>query len=90
MSAPRCSVEEGRLAIDWPDRRIALEGSDLRRRCRCAECRSLQLRGHEPVWDGVSLQGAVAMGYGVQLRFSDGHERGIFPWGYLVEIAAVV
>lgn len=35
----------------------------------------------------TSLQGfaqaMVPMGYGVQLVFSDGHDRGIFPWAWL-------
>ena len=26
--------------------------------------------------------------YALQLVFSDGHERGIFPWGYLRELGA--
>jgi DUF971 family protein len=26
--------------------------------------------------------------YAVRLAFSDGHDRGIFPWAYLNEIAA--
>jgi DUF971 family protein len=26
-------------------------------------------------------------GYGVQLVFDDGHERGIYPWSYLRELA---
>ena len=25
--------------------------------------------------------------YGIHVRFSDGHDRGIFPWAYLAEIA---
>jgi DUF971 family protein len=25
--------------------------------------------------------------YGVRLAFSDGHDRGLFPWAYLAEIA---
>ncbi len=27
--------------------------------------------------------------YAVRLAFSDGHDRGIFPWSYLAEIAAM-
>ena len=88
MNAPRCSIEEGRLRIEWEDRHIELEAVVLRGYCRCAECRSLQLQGRRATGAGVSLQGVAAMGYGVQLRFSDGHDRGIFPWPYLAEIAA--
>ena len=28
------------------------------------------------------------MGYGVQIEFSDGHARGIYPWRYLSELSA--
>lgn len=88
MSAPRCSIEEGRLHIEWPDRHLEIDGNLLRRHCRCAECRSLQLRGLPPSLADATVRTAIPMGYGVQLRFSDGHERGIFPWAYLAELAA--
>ncbi|AZC64289.1 hypothetical protein PCL1391_3540 [Pseudomonas chlororaphis subsp. piscium] len=26
-------------------------------------------------------------GYGLQLVFSDGHDRGIYPWAYLAQMA---
>jgi DUF971 family protein len=35
----------------------------------------------------VAVSGFAPMGYGVQLRFSDGHDKGVFPWAYLAEIA---
>jgi DUF971 family protein len=28
-----------------------------------------------------------SQGYGLQLIFSDGHDRGIFPWPYLAQLA---
>ena len=28
-------------------------------------------------------------GYGVQLVFSDGHERGIYPWAYLADLTSM-
>lgn len=37
--------------------------------------------------DDLTLTGIVPMGYGVQLIFSDGHERGIFPWTWLERFA---
>jgi DUF971 family protein len=33
--------------------------------------------------DRVRLIEVNAQGYGLQLVFSDGHERGIYPWAYL-------
>jgi DUF971 family protein len=38
--------------------------------------RDLTIRGIEPIGN-----------YAVRLAFSDGHDRGIFPWAYLSEIA---
>ncbi|MFP4903907.1 gamma-butyrobetaine hydroxylase-like domain-containing protein, partial [Paraburkholderia sp. BR14261] len=34
----------------------------------------------------VMLIGIEPMGYGVQLAFSDGHARGIYPWTYLEQL----
>lgn len=31
----------------------------------------------------ICVQAINAQGYGVQLIFSDGHDRGIYPWDYL-------
>lgn len=37
--------------------------------------------------EDLALTGMVPMGYGVQLVFSDGHDRGIFPWAWLERFA---
>ncbi|CAI8772207.1 hypothetical protein EMIT0P43_170072 [Pseudomonas jessenii] len=29
-----------------------------------------------------------SQGYGLQLVFSDGHERGIYPWAYLARLTS--
>ncbi|HYQ49053.1 MAG TPA: DUF971 domain-containing protein, partial [Pseudomonas sp.] len=34
----------------------------------------------------VRIERVEPQGYGVQLVFSDGHERGIYPWPYLREL----
>jgi DUF971 family protein len=35
----------------------------------------------------LTITGVDPVGnYGVRLAFSDGHDRGIFPWTYLIEI----
>lgn len=88
MGAPRCSIDDGRLRIEWTDRAVELDGNLLRQHCRCAGCRNLQLQGQSAIAEGISLRAITAMGYGLQLIFSDGHDRGIFPWPYLEEIAA--
>ncbi|WP_413247280.1 gamma-butyrobetaine hydroxylase-like domain-containing protein [Pseudomonas sp. Marseille-P8916] len=38
------------------------------------------------VRDDVRLERIAPHGYGVQLVFSDGHDKGIYPWAYLREL----
>ncbi|MDH4607362.1 gamma-butyrobetaine hydroxylase-like domain-containing protein [Pseudomonas sp. BN102] len=91
MDAPsslRNSLGEARLTLEWADgERQAISHARLRGACPCAQCKAARLRGViATVDEGVRLQRIALQGYGVQLVFSDGHERGIFPWGYLREL----
>lgn len=38
--------------------------------------------------DDVRVVQIESQGYGVQLVFSDGHERGIYPWAYLRDLVS--
>ena len=79
-------ADAGQLAIHWPDARVQkLDAALLRRSCRCADCLSAARAGAPPLpADGLQLCRIEPVGaYGVQLAFSDGHERGIYPWNYL-------
>ncbi|SDC88501.1 gamma-butyrobetaine hydroxylase-like domain-containing protein [Paraburkholderia lycopersici] len=76
------------LTLRWPDgetQRIA--HAQLRAACPCAGCRRVRLAGNPAaavvVSPDVTLSGIEPMGYGVQLSFSDGHARGIYPWSWL-------
>ena len=61
-----------------------LDHAELRRQCPCSQCRAFRLRGTPPMVDArVQLVEVNSQGYGLQLVFSDGHERGIYPWAYL-------
>ena len=73
------------LRLNWPDgREQLLNHAELRRQCPCSQCRAFRLRGMTPlVDDRVRLIEVNAQGSGLQLVFSDGHERGIYPWAYL-------
>lgn len=56
----------------------------LRGACPCAGCRANRLRGIIPLIDAdIEVTAINNMLYGVQIVFSDGHDRGIFPWVYL-------
>ena len=61
----------------------------LRARCMCSQCRRVRQRGQQiEVVDGIAVVEARPCGRNaVQLVFSDGHERGIFPFAYLSELA---
>lgn len=77
------SVHDGDLRVRWADRDVTFGGTQLRMSCRCAHCRYRRLN-NAPASDIAAVITAVTpMGYGLQLHFSDGHTRGIFPWQYL-------
>jgi len=64
-----------------------LSYSQLRAACRCAECTALQRRGGIVVSTDVALQTIESVGSNaLNLHFSDGHARGIYPLPYLVEL----
>jgi DUF971 family protein len=79
------SRDKGQLRLNWPDgREQRLDHVELRRQCPCSQCRAFRLQGLTVQVDArVRVVEVNAQGYGVQLVFSDGHERGIFPWAYL-------
>ena len=83
------------LTLQWSDgRQQQIAHAQLRRACACAECRRIRLDGGTvQASPDLTLTDVQPMGYGVQLVFSDGHDRGIFPWPYLQalpEIASTV
>ncbi|WP_460128339.1 DUF971 domain-containing protein [Pseudomonas sp. H1_D05] len=82
------SQSEGALRLSWPDgREQQLNHAELRRQCPCSQCRAFRLQGMTPrVDDRVCLIELNPQGYGVQLIFSDGHQRGIYPWAYLANL----
>jgi DUF971 family protein len=78
------------LEIDWQDGLTSRWGHRLlRQRCRCAQC-SAQLRsGSAPTAapDVALIQVESCGQNALQLTFSDGHARGIFPFAYLRQLA---
>lgn len=78
------------LEITWSDdRRSRLPHRWLRARCRCAACQQRLRTGaaEEPLPAGLHLTAIHPVGsQGLNLVFSDGHGRGIYPWAYLREL----
>jgi DUF971 family protein len=87
----RLDADGRRLWLVWSTAiQAALPSALLRQRCGCAECRSARRRGPrvQPAAD-VRICAVQPCGPGaVQLVFSDGHSRGIFPFAYLASLAS--
>ena len=74
------------LELAWPDGKVQrLPAGLLREHCPCSKCEAARIaRRALPT---ASLEAARAVGeYGLQLSFSDGHDRGIYPWSYLLSL----
>jgi len=67
-----------------------IEAITLRGACRCAACTAANLSGAPvtPAPDTRLIAAAPIGGYALNLAFSDGHARGVFPFAYLAELAA--
>src|ERR687896_746430 len=74
------------VTLVWADGHTSRYGlADLRAGCPCAGCRNARMAGG-PSWpaspgaaDQLRVEGAEFVGsYGLQLRWNDGHETGIF------------
>ena len=79
------------LRLRWPDAEFVLAASVLRAACRCAHCKAAALKGAVSSAEGpeVALRQAELVGhYALRLSFSDGHDRGIYPWSLLREMSA--
>lgn len=63
----------------------AIDAPRLRLACRCAHCTRARIDGQFPQnFEAVTIQTVAPMGhYGINIGFSDGHARGIYPWSTL-------
>lgn len=78
------------LCLRWPGGlESTLSAKMLRKACRCAACTQARRMGAQVETDAeISLAEVVEFGVaGLQVVFSDGHRRGIFPWEYLRQLA---
>lgn len=84
----------GVLELRWHDGTTSqLSHASLRAGCRCASCQQQarshgDLQAHRRTDEGIRLQAIHPVAdRGLNLVFSDGHGRGIFPWSYLHELS---
>lgn len=78
------------LELAWDDERRSLDAPVLRAACRCAECSRVQRAGCAATIDpALCIRAIEPYGPGaVNIVFSDGHRRGLFPFTYLASLAA--
>jgi DUF971 family protein len=93
MTVPPEAVEnhaaQGVLALRWPDgREVHVTHARLRAACPCAACRAQRRAGVEvDVIETVRLAAIEPVGtYALNLAFSDGHRRGIYPYEMLATL----
>ncbi|SDI40081.1 DUF971 family protein [Pseudomonas flavescens] len=86
--ALRNSSARSTLTMEWSDGQLqVVSHARLRACCPCSKCRAARLaQCIDVVPDGIRIAAIHAQGYGVQLVFDDGHDRGIYPWRYLREL----
>lgn len=78
------------IELVWGDATATLPHKALRLACRCADCESARRRGapaDAPPDDVALLRMEPVADSGLRFFFSDGHDRGIYPWAYLFQLA---
>ena len=69
-------------------RQITLAAETLRIACKCAHCTRARIDDRFPeTFPGIAIVQVDDLGYGLNLSFSDGHNRGIYPKSYLLDLA---
>lgn len=93
---------EGKLSIEWSDRlRRQYSPEELRRKCPCATCREKRSQPAEaaplfPVLTLAEAQPTKILGmepvgnYAYSIKFSDGHDTGIYTLELLRELGELV
>jgi len=67
-----------------------LSAERLRLSCMCAHCKRARFDGRFPAqFPGIGIVAVGDLGYGLNIAFSDGHNRGIYPKSYLWELADI-
>jgi DUF971 family protein len=77
------------LDVTWPDQSFTIPATALRARARDAvSIREQHDSGRISVRPDLAITAVQMVGaMGVNIAFSDGHDRAIYPWPYLRDIA---
>lgn len=92
-SQVRLRRKQKRVEITWPDGQEShLSCLTLRKSCACSSCSNARQKGAISLIDAdigidnLNVHGVSAM----QFHFSDGHNRGLYPWSYLRQLCEQV
>lgn len=67
---------------------VTLTAETLRLSCKCAHCTRARVdEGFPKSFPGIAIVDIADLGYGLNIAFSDGHNRGIYPKSYLASLA---
>ncbi|TCU71401.1 DUF971 family protein [Bradyrhizobium sp. R2.2-H] len=70
------------------DDALSVSAETLRLSCKCAHCTRARFDGRFPDrFPGIAITEIGDLGYGLNISFSDGHARGIYPKPYLLSLA---
>jgi DUF971 family protein len=77
------------LRLTYVSGEQVISAEALRAACRCAWCTRARIDGKfSETFAGVAIERLDLVGdYAINLAFSDGHARGIYPWPYLKAVA---
>ncbi len=96
MTAELASIESYALSADLATLVVQTSGNGaftlsaerLRSACKCAHCTRARIDDRFPLaFPGIAVVGVTDLGYGLNIAFSDGHWRGIYPKSYLLDLA---
>ena len=92
----RVDRAEGWLEMDWADDGfLRVKLPDVRKACPCALCTDLRAKQDEQLQmitaeqvPSIDLSDVIPVGnYAIQIRWTDGHDTGIYTYSYLKQLA---
>jgi len=88
---PSCEVSADLASISLianGGSRATVTAEKLRLSCKCAHCTRARFDERFPDgFPGIAIVEVADLGYGLNISFSDGHNRGIYPRSYLANLA---
>ncbi|MEH2529001.1 DUF971 family protein [Bradyrhizobium sp. AZCC 1588] len=89
--SPTCEVSADLASLSMVETdgsRVTLAAEKLRLFCKCAHCTRARFDERFPDrFPGIAIVEVADLGYGLNISFSDGHNRGIYPKSYLASLA---